>query len=305
MKKKTLIFHIGTSAGFFSEYLEMAAAYTYCKKNNIIFKLFSKDANFGINKGWTDFFDPFCDEVDDNFHSKYNLRFKYPSLTKLILRKIIKKKDIPRWCWKKLSIWYLNIFITEQYYKKKYQFNFYTHDLWSKIQNNKTSNKNFKTEMMSTILKTWNLNIKTKNEVNEIIKTLNLPEKYIATQIRAGDKSNEQLVFDLSDYLKKIISLNSEILDLFVLTDDYSIINRITKEFPQYKIYTLCEKNENGYNNEQFQKLSKDIKVSKLIKLIASVEILWSSELFVGAINANPSLFHYYRNHNNSHWLNI
>ncbi|MFZ4798842.1 MAG: hypothetical protein ACOYMA_15180 [Bacteroidia bacterium] len=306
MKQKTLIFHVGCSAGFFSEYLEMMAAIVYCKLNNIQFKLYSKDANFGHKNGWTDFFEPFCEEVTEDFHSKYNLRFKYPSLTRLIIKKILKNKNIPTWCWKKLSLWYLKVFLTAPYYKTKYQFYYYTHDLWTKIQNNKTKQleKYYKEVEIKAINDTWRLNPSTQKEVDKIIKNLNLPDKFIGTQVRAGDKSTEQLTYHFTDYLNKIDSLQTNIKDIFILTDDYSIITDIKSQFPQYRIFTLCNENEKGYDNDIFQNQNKDMKKSKLINLIASVEILWKSEILVGAIIANPSLFLYLRQHQNSYWLN-
>lgn len=306
MKQKTLIFHIGCSAGFFSEYLEMIAAIVYCKLNNIQFKLYSKDANFGYKNGWTDFFEPFCDEVNEDFHSKYNLRFKFPSLTRLILKKIIKHIEIPNWCWRKLTWWYLKVFLTAPFYKNKYKFDYYTHELWSKIQNYKTRQleKNYIEAQINAINNSWRLNSSTRIEVEKLIKNLNLPDKFIGTQIRAGDKSTEQLTYHFNDYLNKINSLDTDIKDLFVLTDDYNIITDLKIKYPQYHIHTLCNENDKGYNNEIFQNQSQDFKRSKLINLIASVEILWKSEILVGAINANPSLFLYLRKHKNSYWLN-
>ena len=45
----------------------MIFAIAYTEINNINFKLFSKNANFSIENGWTDYFLPFCDEVEDDF----------------------------------------------------------------------------------------------------------------------------------------------------------------------------------------------------------------------------------------------
>ena len=60
-----MIFHLGIDAGFFTEYTYMLHAMLYCLQHKIQFKLYSDDANFGWEKGWTDCFVPFCEEVHE------------------------------------------------------------------------------------------------------------------------------------------------------------------------------------------------------------------------------------------------
>lgn len=67
-----MIFHLGIDAGFFTEYTYMLHAMLYCLQHKIQFKLYSDDANFGWEKGWTDCFVPFCEEVHEAFHHTYN-----------------------------------------------------------------------------------------------------------------------------------------------------------------------------------------------------------------------------------------
>ena len=47
-----LVYHLGSEAGFFSEYNNMILAMLYCLKHKIKFVLYSKDANFGFEKGY-------------------------------------------------------------------------------------------------------------------------------------------------------------------------------------------------------------------------------------------------------------
>ncbi|MEO3228964.1 hypothetical protein ABHC61_04475, partial [Parabacteroides merdae] len=51
--ESVLVFHVGESAGFFSEYNCMILVMLYCLQHKIQFKLYSRDANFGYEKGWT------------------------------------------------------------------------------------------------------------------------------------------------------------------------------------------------------------------------------------------------------------
>lgn len=130
--KKTLIFHIGHSAGFYSEYNNMVLAILHCKKYHIDFKLYSEDANFGLKNGWTDFFLTFCNEVTDDFHHIYNKRFPEKLQTVYLLRWIksicraIKHFD------KSLVIPYYSLFYDTKkirILKRKYHFNYFTYDL--------------------------------------------------------------------------------------------------------------------------------------------------------------------------------
>ena len=48
--ESVLVFHVGESAGFFSEYNCMILVMLYCLQHKIQFKLYSRDANFGYEK---------------------------------------------------------------------------------------------------------------------------------------------------------------------------------------------------------------------------------------------------------------
>ena len=69
---KIAIDRVGINAGFFSEYSSMIDVFLYCLEHQICFKLYSKNANFGYESGWTDYFKPFCEEVGDEFHQYCN-----------------------------------------------------------------------------------------------------------------------------------------------------------------------------------------------------------------------------------------
>ena len=75
---RQLVFHLGHSAGFYSEFNNMVLAILYCQRHNIAFKLYSDDANFRIKKGWQDYFLPFCNESHNPVHHYINHRFDTP-----------------------------------------------------------------------------------------------------------------------------------------------------------------------------------------------------------------------------------
>jgi len=53
--KPILVYHVGIDAGFFSEFNDLIFMILYCLEHKIQFKLYSDDANFGIEKGWQDY----------------------------------------------------------------------------------------------------------------------------------------------------------------------------------------------------------------------------------------------------------
>ena len=83
------VYHIGSAEGFFSEYNNMILSMLYCLEHKIQFNLYSKDANFKYDKGWSDYFVPFCPETGNLFHSLFNRRtnsrFKNSALRKIDL----------------------------------------------------------------------------------------------------------------------------------------------------------------------------------------------------------------------------
>ena len=94
--KKTMIYHIGIDAGFFTEYTYMLHAMLYCLQHKIQFKLYSDDANFGWEKGWEDCFAPFCEQVHEPFHHTYNTH-RLPSWQALMKDKKLPKTKLLKW----------------------------------------------------------------------------------------------------------------------------------------------------------------------------------------------------------------
>jgi hypothetical protein len=72
-----------------------------------------------------------------------------------------------------------------------------------------------------------------------------------------------------------------------VATDDYSVIEQLQQNFPQWTITTLCTAAERGYDHGTFLKLSKQEKFDSLIRLFAEMDILEQSEQFIGTFSSN------------------
>ncbi|KLI53440.1 hypothetical protein [Brachyspira hyodysenteriae] len=270
--KKQCVFYLGSNAGFYSELNNMVLGILYCLVNKIQFKLYSKTANFSSSGlGWEEFFIPFCNQTDEDMHSLFNGRSINKSLEEY------------------------------NYLKKLYNIDYMVYDIWGNIRS-----KNFKKsffyieelgikgnlrESVGLILKNiYRFNYNTKKEINTLIKSVNLPNKYIAAHIRSGDKIIECNLINYRQYME-IIQKYTDIKDLFIFTDDYTIIENIKKYYNEYNIFTLTNKNEKGYVLDELNSKSNKEKHNELIKLFAMVEISYKSELCFGSYTTNPSMF--------------
>ena len=53
----------------------------------------------------------------------------------------------------------------------------------------------------------------------------------------------------------------------------------------------MCAPEERGYFHQKFKKQSKEIIRAQHLRLFASMDILASSELFVGTFSSNPGMY--------------
>ena len=285
---KVLEYHLGRDAGFFTEYTYMLHAMLFCLQHKIQFKLYSDDANFRSDKGWTDFFLPFCEEVHERFHSKYN-KHRLPSWGI-----IWKNKDWKVGQWKvkcKMLNFLGNIYAWKANNQRIYlnhhiKFNSNSHFYVPELGIDGDYFSAFK--VMVDI--TWRLNAETEHDVVKLIQELNLPDNYVGCQIRGGDKIMETELLSPDLYIK-VLEKTTPLKNIFVLTDDHQIFKRLQVKSPENNWYTLCEDGEGGYVNNVFSQQTGDAKRLQMIRFIASMQVLMRSSLFVGSITTAPSLF--------------
>lgn len=273
--RKTLVFHLGSEAGFYSEFNNMVLGILYCNKHRINFKLFSKDATFGLENGWIDYFLPFCEEVKGTFHSIYNKRqpINIPDGYKYNIKKNL--------------------------YKFFYCFSYYTYELWLNFHNRDFENECFWIDGKNmdihdasqyVIKEIWKYNEETRLSVDKQINDLLLPLKYAGLHIRRGDKIIEHENESIDKYMSKLQECTS-IKDVFVFTDNFEVIVMLKENYPSYTFYTLVEESENGYNHQEFIKRSANERKKAILKMFASVDILSRAEYCIGTFSTNPGMF--------------
>ena len=96
--RRRLVCRIGIDSGFFVEMNYMVNAMLFCFAHRIQFQLYSDDANFGTGVGWREYFLPFCEEVHESFHQKYNFH-RLPSWQH-ILKQCCCQKSVKPFVWK-------------------------------------------------------------------------------------------------------------------------------------------------------------------------------------------------------------
>lgn len=276
------VFHVGVNAGFFSEYNNMILAVLYCLLHKLKFELYSKDANFGFEKGWEDYFEPFCKTQTNDFHSYYNYRF--------VTRFTDKEK-------RKIKIFKLLHFT--RYFTQDLWYHMHK-ELWENVED-KWGKKyvipelgiegNLNEVCRSLVRMTWRYNKSTQDEISNMIQSLNLPDQYLGFHIRQGDKFVENTLLSPDKYIETAMK-EFNIHSAFILTDDYTVIEELRSKYQDWNIYTLCTEEERGYFYEDFQKQNdKQVKRSSHLRLFASMDIIARSQCFYGTFTSNPGMY--------------
>lgn len=274
---KKLVFRLGMESGFFSEFNNMVIAMLYCLQHKIQFVLYSAPANFGYEKGWEDYFLPFCKEVGNDFHRRYNHRYPGAYFSR----------------WERLK------FI---FYKTFYRFDYFTHELWYSIRDKDAmENAHYNIPQLGidgdlrsacSVLAgmIWRLNEKTKAEINELVAPLHLPPRYVGIHIRRGDKSSESDFLSTARYME-VIGSKTEIKNVFVATDDYAIYEELTRDYPGWNFVTLSTPKDKGFFYNEYASISAQQKKEHMITLLATVDTLAHADLFAGTFSSNIGMF--------------
>ena len=134
----------------------------------------------------------------------------------------------------------------------------------------------------------------------EVEKYFSTP--YVAIHIRRGDKvdgylgGNGILTIEgernpVEDYLSIIKKQAPDIQHIFVMTDDYTIIDELKAMDHGLEIETFCEPAELGYATTEFRLLESEVKTFAIQRLILETEIAIKSQVFVGCYLSNVSRY--------------
>jgi hypothetical protein len=273
--KKKLLFHLGHSAGFYSELNNMIFAILFCVQYNVKFILYSQDANFREDKGWTDYFLPFCQEFFFRPIHYINGRSCNPNLG-------IKSKVYGFL----FRLFFPNILLTQ--------------DVWDKfrvidrnfngINMGKLNIIDFKKACKYIIESIYVFNSKTRSEIDNLKSSLNLNNAYIAIHIRGGDKITEYNLFDIEKYMEKASRITN-INQIFVATDDYTFFEALCDKYKNYNFITLTEPTSRGYMQRDFVFSDGDTRRKQMINMFASMELLLEAQHTICTFSSNIGMF--------------
>jgi hypothetical protein len=136
----------------------------------------------------------------------------------------------------------------------------------------------------------WQYNAKTRSEIQKCLQQVDLPEEYVGLHVRKGDKYVEAKLLDTKVYMDKLQSLYN-LKNVFLLTDDYSVVKELENNYINYTFFTLCETTEAGYTHANFMEHDSKFKRQHLLKLFASVDALANAKMFLGTLSTNPGLY--------------
>lgn len=290
---RTLVHHIGIDSGFFTEYSYLVHAILYCLAHHLQLKLYSDDANFGVERGWTDYFQPFCEEVHESFHVRYNY---HAGIT--WKRALFDTPTQERW---KILKWKTKLFVFNKYgrylayrtYGKstKLSYSIGTKPCHPYCIPELGIDGDYIHAFRTIASIIWRLNPDMRQRVDAYKKCVALPknEPYMGCQIRGGDKITECSLISPSAYGHRFEQLEAK--HVFVLTDDYTLFEQLQTDFPRIHWYTLCQPSEHGYVNNLFNQQEGHHKKEQMARFFASMELLMQSSHFIGSITPAPSHF--------------
>lgn len=312
--KKKLVYRLGDSAGLFSEINNMFFAMVWALDNKVRFELCSQRSNLG-DEGWNDFFEPFTGEKCSEFLVRNNRRFV---------------SDIKGYDKKKVMAG-----------KKKEKIDFLTQDIFKRFFENRAfAEKVFDFPELGIAGGSfaaaaglarafYRLNAATETAVRHLAATRlrmvlfhgsgafeaengagtgsglagsgELPEKYIAVQMRAGDIRKEaawrrQGLLGAAPYARKIREMCSGeglagVRTVFAFADDFRLVKELAAALPEFRVYTLCGEEERGFDYEAFMAQDAEARRRGILKILANVELCRGSLRFIGTRVSNPSWF--------------
>lgn len=283
--KKTKVLYSLTTRGLYSELFNLCLATVFCKKMGYKLCINSYYWNAKIAKGWNDYF--------ETGYKCYNNYFSAQDK--------IYTKEKP--------------WIGKIYYKPKEFFSFYfskiangiyllfhphtllTKDVFERMRSDEFIHnilgENAFSLMATSFRQMYLLNKKTQVSIHEKKSQLGLPDKYIGIHIRRGDKitSQEMQEIHLDKYVNTILRYKDISANVYVATDDVSIIQDIKKKLENQGIciyYNSLNKSQ-GFNESDFNHADKQTRYQETINVLLDMEVLIQCSFFIGTYTSNLS----------------
>jgi hypothetical protein len=268
---KTLLYQL-TQRGFTSELNNLLLALLYCETNRIEFRLSSRYWGAAHNKGWEDYFEPFCQEQNNR-------------LTRIGTIKRLPKAIARR----------------QRIYKILRPRTLFTHDIWPLIQTPEFLKQHFSLPAFQIDGNIFHAKQKLLEHISPPSPTIHqaiqsithaISPPYVALHIRRGDKIvSEATRIEIDDYVAAIQRVAPKSKRVFIATDDYSVVEEFRQRFPVYQVFTLCSQKQQGHQQSTFNKACPDQKKSDTLNLLADIECISKADHFIGTFSSNIGRF--------------
>ena len=318
--QRRLIYHVGNNCGFFVELNYMLNAMLYCLEHGLRFQIYFdalssaghpprglSTSQFSVlslshrahkhpprglpGEGWTEFFLPFCTEVHEPFHRRYN--FHRPPSWRRIFRNTLRERSFRFVVWKLKTMLLTVIGHVKAYrvYGERVLLGqdvapepaTYYHIPALGIQGDYYQAYGELARMV------WRLRPEILAREAEVVQALRLPPHYAGIQIRGGDKSSEAQLIDGRPMVAALAPADGDCV--FVLTDDVRLLNDVRAAFPRVRFFSMCSPTDKGYDHQAFSKASPQVRKDAIVRLLISVDLLLAARQFVGSITTGPSVF--------------
>ena len=220
---RRLIYHAGIDCGFTVELNYMLNAMLYCLANGYRFQLYSEDANFGTGKGWTEYFVPFCEEVHEAFHHKYNLH--RPPTWRRAMKNVVKTRSLSFVFWKlkfllKSLVGHWLAFRAYSKYVRLSQDVAHEPDKHYHIP--ALGLNGSYTEAYAMLARMiWQPQPEVQQQMADAKRRLSLPQVYSGVHIRGGDKAQAARLITGRQIIEALHPQEGD--SIFALADNYSL----------------------------------------------------------------------------------
>jgi hypothetical protein len=270
---RSVLFKVGSGAGFFSEVGGMIASMVYCYHHKIRFTIFAD--TFAGPEGWESFFQPFCPINHNRLNNRVNGRDAAGGRLKTRLLVETLKRSAGA-----------ELLTADVFWEATGDFKTSVDVDWPEFDIHGTTWPEYQ-KLFPLALR---FNGETRAAVDAIKARLPLPRPIYSVHIRSGDKITEQSeLLTVPFCIEQIESSKPDVKNLFVLTDDYTNIEELQRLRPAWNILTLTSPEERGYWNDQFFAMPWEQRRENLILFFAIVEICVESDFHFGCEHSNIS----------------
>lgn len=284
MKKSKIIYSLSTR-GMYSELFNLCLAIVYAHHHQIRLKLNTWLWNSRIKKGWEDYFEPTLDCSNNPFPAQDKV---YTNEKPWIGKIYYKPKEFFTFYYRQI----LNCL-----YKFLQPHHLLTKEIFGKMRSEAfiydILGNNAFCLMASTFKQMYILNSNTKKHLKQRINDLDLPMDYIGVHIRRGDKitSKEMQEIRLDQYVNTIIKYKDISSNVYIATDDTSIINDTREKLCPYgfTIFYNSLNQSTGFVEAAFNNSSKLARREETLNVLLDMEVLIHSKFFIGTYTSNLS----------------